>query len=211
MKKGIRAEIREGGIYGIGTNDATYAVKTMRADGSFYFCPLFVQWQKLVKAHKTKPTLTKSWLRFSNFLAFVKENDDGSGKKMVRISSDVVYSPSNCIFVEPMVASFINAKHSSRNKMLRGVAFCNKRLKFTASCVSPFNGKKINLGLYETQQHAHRQWINKQRQFAIILSAKYMDSDDEYDMKVVQALRNKYSRYDYVESPEVADDVGSRI
>ena len=59
--------------------------------------------------------------------------------------------------------------------------------KYRANCGNPFTGKVEYLGLFSTPEEAHEAWRKRKHELAQLVAAT------ESDMRVVEALRKRYS------------------
>ena len=110
-----------GTVYGVGTNDAGYAIQVMEsvrgANGKpkqriIWFCPFYRRWVHMLERcyseryQEKKPTyigctVCEEWLRFSNFKSWM-ETQDWEGKhldKDLLVEGNKIYSPDTCILV----------------------------------------------------------------------------------------------------------------
>ena len=130
-------------VYGVGTNDADYAVSYTYA-GSVITCPFYSKWYSMMqrcysdKFKKTHPSYilcktSKEWLLFSNFKNWMKsQNWQGMElDKDLKIKGNKIYSEDTCLLIPSklnVLLSFSEAKnHSSvylnnRNKKIKAIA-----------------------------------------------------------------------------------------
>lgn len=188
----------KGFVRGFGVNDSGYVVHS--ADGELQiFCPFYVKWSKMLERcycekykikHKTytECIVCDEWLVFSNFKRWIDSQDwEGNqlDKDLIFIGNKI-YSPETCVFVTPLVNTFVTDCGSARGEMPIGVNRCNKTSKFEARCRNPFTGKKEYLGRFSDIDSAHLVWKNRKHELACQLA------DMQTDERVAAALRIRY-------------------
>lgn len=164
-------------MYGVGLNDADYPTQTFYTevvDGKSVIrttdvCPYFERWrgmlyrcynEKRLKKHATYTDVTvcKEWLTFSNFRAWM-EQQDWEGKhldKDLLVEGNRVYGPEFCCFISNRLNSFIMYKDTKDGKLVGGSLRCNGRWFGTVS--NPFTGKYEVTGTWDTLEIAHNEW-----------------------------------------------------
>lgn len=189
-------------LYGVGANDADYVVSQYkRVNGKVvkvWACPLYLRWANMIRrCYSPKYLATRAnyigckvcdeWLTFSNFKKWM-ETQDWNGKDLDKdhISNQGVYSPDNCVFLDPLVNNFIIDAASIRGNYPVGVSFNKYHGKFTAKCNNPFVGKTEYLGYYLTAGDAHLAWKKRKHELACQLA------DLQTDERVAKALRERY-------------------
>ncbi|HHD7208243.1 TPA: hypothetical protein ACNOH0_004167 [Enterobacter hormaechei] len=111
-------------------------------------------------------TVAEEWLRFSNFLAFWKENyrDGYVLDKDLLHHGNKIYGPEYCVFVPPALNLFTGDRARLRGKYPQGVIWHKQSGKFRARI--NVNGKISHLGLFNTTQEAHLAWHTAKMQQA---------------------------------------------
>jgi len=181
-------------VYGVGVNDADYAVTgyVMR-DGrrKQTLCPIYAKWKDMLKrcycekAIKRRPTYTEcyvcdSWLYFSNFRDWVISQKDKDWKekhldKDILYAGNKEYSPETCVFVS-FSLNMLDTGFNDKDGSLRGASFCNTYKKYKSRCNCPVTGKRVSLGYYETELEAHLAW--KAYKHKIALSLAELETDE---------------------------------
>jgi len=186
-------------VYGVGLNDADYAVKSGPQNAQVC-CQFYAVWSGMLercydgKALQKRPTykncsVCDEWLTFSKFKAWM-EKQDWKGMhldKDILFEGNRIYSPETCVFVSHLTNTFTNEYQNGRGKYLIGVdkhAQCNK---FRSRCSNPFNGKNEYLGLFSFEQDAHMAWKKRKLQHAKIIA------EMQTDKRVSDSLIRKYS------------------
>ena len=195
-------------ICGVGINDADYKVTrstSKMVDGKRvkkieWRCPVYVTWVSMIvrcysDKYQSKQTTYKGctvcdeWLRFSNFRAWMIQQDY-RGKELDKdllFQGNKVYSPKTCVFVSNMVNTFMIGSDAKRGKYLIGVNWHKASGKFVAQCCNPFLNKQEHLGLFDTEQEAHEAWRTKKHELAVRYASK------QEDPRLVKALLERYS------------------
>lgn len=199
-------------LYGVGVNDADYAVDkrvtvspkgAKRSQKVIWSCPYYARWKEILRRcysenHlKKRPdysgcTVYEGWHLFSNFKAWMQQQD-WEGKQLDKdllVEGNKVYGPDTCVFVSNMVNGFINEKPNKRGSTLVGVFYIeNLARPYRAQCRNPFTGKHKYLGFFATELEAHLAWLGCKSKFATQLA------DLQEDQKVANALKRKYQEY----------------
>ena len=105
-----------------------------------------------------------------------------------------LYSPDTCAFVLNATNSFVIACDASRGDYPIGVHLHKPTGKYQARCRNTFTGKKENLGLFLTPEEAHEAWRKRKHKLAQLVA------DTESDMRVVEALKKRYSPDEWYKS-----------
>lgn len=185
-------------VYGVGINDACYAVKPV-VNGRRACCPFYRVWMDMLmrcydeKRKKIQPTyagcsVCGEWLTFSNFKRWM-ERQDWQGKEIDKdllVVGNKVYSPDTCVFVSSMTNSFTVDCGASRGEFPVGVSFNKQRGKVRARCSNPFTGKTEHLGYFSCPDQAHQAWRRRKHELACKLA------DLQTDSQVAAALRARY-------------------
>jgi len=154
-------------IYGIGINDADYAV-THKVYGKQVICEFYKRWRSMMqrcyspKLQERCPTYTDctvcdEWHSFMKFKSWM-ENQDYEGlhldKDLLAVDNKV-YSPEACIFVSRQVNVLLCDRGAERGKYPQGVHLHQGKFKAQVS----INGKKTHLGYYRTIRDAEAAYI----------------------------------------------------
>jgi hypothetical protein len=193
-------------IYGVGINDADYIVcRRVTVEGKSIgdFCPYYKRWISMLVRCYSKTTQSNfptykgcsvcdEWLLFSNFRRWVDEQprqdwQDLELDKDILDPTNKMYSPDKCVFVTRKVNSFTTSSFSARGSCLLGVNWHKSKKKYVASCNNPFTGKKLEVGLFNTDLAAHKAWQAKKHEYACQLAELQEDS------RVADALRQRYA------------------
>tara|TARA_R110000851_G_scaffold287491_1_gene441467 strand:- start:417 stop:1004 length:588 start_codon:yes stop_codon:yes gene_type:complete len=151
-------------VYGIGINDANYAVRPT-VNGKRARCNFYTVWNNMLGrcysdlVHKIHPTylgctVASEWLLFSNFRAWM-EGQEWEGRSLDKdllFQHNKVYSPSTCIFVTAEINTLLIDSAKSRGSLPLGVSI-RRRNKYQAQCT--VHGKPRHLGYYDTPEEAH--------------------------------------------------------
>lgn len=185
-------------VYGVGLNDADYAVKPV-VDGKRVCCPFYRAWTGILmrcyceKYKKRQPTyngcsVCDEWLTFSNFKKWMERQDwhDKEIDKDLLVIGNKVYSPDACAFVSSMTNSFIIDCGAARGEFPVGVSLNKSIGRIRARCCNPFTGKTEHLGHFECPSQAHQAWRKRKHELACQLAGLQTDS------RVAAALRARY-------------------
>ncbi|CAL9956946.1 HNH endonuclease [Vibrio phage K63] len=194
-------------VCGVGVNDAKYKVnKYQMVNGkqvSVWVCPFYHRWKSMLRrcysdsCHKVQPTykgceVCDDWLVFSNFKRWM-ENQDWSGKQLDKdllIPGNKIYSPDACVFVSKQLNMFTTDSAASRGDYPIGVFFNGREEKIQSQCRNPFTGKQENLGFFDCEIKAHKEWLKRKHQLACEL-AKHQS-----DERLSLALMSRYAKSD---------------
>lgn len=185
-------------LYGIGVNDAHYAVQPI-INGKKTVCPYYQVWKSMLERSYSEKRQTRNptyigcsvcdeWLTFSNFKVWM-ENQDWQGKQLDKdllVAGNKVYSPQTCVFIDHMTNSFTIDCGATRGEWPIGVYFNKRDKKFKARCRNPFTKKLEHLGYFTCPDAAHQTWKARKHELALQLA------DIQPDSRVAQALRTRY-------------------
>lgn len=187
-------------VYGVGINDAGYVVQPTLG-GIRAVCPYYNAWQHMLARcyskvqQRKRPSYTgcsvvPEWHRFSEFKAWM-EQQDWEGKELdkdILIPENKIYGPETCLFVEPLVNTFILDRAGDRGDYPLGVAWHAQRSKFVARISNPFTKKNQYLGLFDCPNEAHKAWLDAKIKLAELLS------EEQDDLRVKSALVTRYQK-----------------
>lgn len=156
-------------VYGVGINDADYAVRPRRPDGKRAWCPYYLAWRNVLARaycpafHARNPTyigvtVCEEWHSFMAFRAWM-ETQDWEGKaldKDIIAPGNRVYSPNTCVFVSPELNNLLIDSAASRGEWPIGVNFDKHNGKFKARI--NISGCNKALGYFTCPHEAHMAW-----------------------------------------------------
>lgn len=195
-------------VYGVGLNDAGYVVQKygitevngVRKRRQVWVCQYYRAWKSMLercfstKVQERQPTyigctVGDEWHTFTSFKSWM-ETQDFEGNhldKDLLFEGNKLYCPDTCIFVSPMVNTFVSDSGASRGEWLIGVDWNKARQKFRAYCSNPFTKKKEHLGYFTCEKEAHEAWRKRKNELAHELA------EIQTDPRVAEALINRYS------------------
>lgn len=172
-------------VYGVGMNDSKEPNQFFDKETGkqVWICPYYRAWKNMLercyspKKHAKFPTYIgcstcDEWLIFSKFKAWM-ERQDWQGKhldKDLLVKGNKVYSPSTCLFIDPIINTFINDGLKSKRTRLMGACFHKQAGKYQAECRNPFKGKAEYIGLFDSESAAHEAWKDRKLSLAIELA-----------------------------------------
>lgn len=196
-------------VFGVGINDADYAVKKFETIGyvggkrkqkQVWICPYYQAWMNMLRRCSEKwqekyPTyrgcsVSTEWFTFSVFKSWMRKQDF-EGKhldKDLLLEGNKVYSPETCVFVTQTVNKFTVDCGAARGEWLIGVSWDKEKAKFKSSCNNPFTKRKEHLGYFANEQEAHEAWRKRKLELAHELAAI------QTDPRVAKALVERYSK-----------------
>lgn len=174
-------------LQGFGVNDLDYPVSN---------CPFYKKWADMIRRcysanwHAKKPsyigTQTDDVWRFASGFKSWMEQQNWQGNhldKDLLVKGNKIYSPETCIFVSPLVNSFLTERDLDRGEWPLGVhKYWNK---FAATC-NQLGGKRKFLGYFFTPEEAHQAWKEEKHRVSCLLA------DLQTDERVANALRSRY-------------------
>jgi hypothetical protein len=196
-------------VCGVAVNDADYVVvkhETTEVNGvqkrkQVWNCKYYQTWTSMLKRccdaklQERYPsykgcTVSEDWLVFSKFKAWMKKQDfEGNHlDKDLLVDGNKVYGPDTCVFIAPLVNTFIIDRGAARGEWLLGASWHKPTEKFIARCRNPFTRKQEHLGLFKTEQEAHNAWAKRKLELARELASI------QTDPRVAKALINRYSK-----------------
>jgi hypothetical protein len=197
-------------VCGVAVNDADYVTQKHETieyvDGrqkqkAVWLCPFYRAWKAMIdrcysaKWQERNPTyrdctVSKEWLTFSNFKSWMEKQDfEGNHlDKDLLVEGNKVYCPDTCVFIAPLVNTFIIDSGAARGEWMIGTCWHKQAEKFMAYCRNPFTKKKEHLGYFKTEQEAHNAWAKRKLELARELASI------QTDPRVAKALINRYSK-----------------
>lgn len=195
--------------FGIGINDADYAVRKNETIGyvdgkrkqkQIWVCPYYSVWVNMLNRCSEKwqekyPTYrgcsaSTEWLTFSVFKNWM-EAQDFEGLQLdkdILFEGNKIYSEATCVFISPMVNTFITDSGAARGEWLVGACWNKEKAKFQSNCRNPFTKKLEHLGCFTTEIDAHKAWLKRKLELAHELAAI------QTDPRVAKALIDRYSK-----------------
>jgi hypothetical protein len=140
-------------------------------------------------------SVCSDWLYATAFKKWM-EQQDWRGKSLdkdIIVTRSQLYSPDTCAFVLTATNLFV-ARDASRGDYPTGVTLYKRKGKYIAYCHNPFTGKQEHLGYFSTPEEAHEAWRKRKHELAQLVAAR------ESDMRVVEALKKRYSFEEWYKS-----------
>jgi hypothetical protein len=190
-------------LYGIGVNDADYAVtKTNKVDGKqrvVWKCPYYTVWCNMLHRCYYEPysiryptykgcSVCEEWIHFSNFKSWM-ETQDFEGKELdkdILVEGNKIYSAETCRFVTKQLNYFLTDHNAFRGDWPLGVIWQKHANKFRIRCSNPFTKKQEHLGYLVCPNEAHELWKKKKHEHACALADLQTDAD------IAEVLRNRF-------------------
>lgn len=194
---------KKSSVFGVGINDSNYVTnkkETINGKRAMVWqCPFYVCWSSMLRRcyskvyQKKQPTyagctVCNEWLTFSNFKAWM-EQQDWEGKhldKDILFAGNKVYSPETCVFVSRSLNAFIFDASSYRGAYKLGVDFVKSAGKLAARCCNPFTKKVDFLGYFKSEDEAHLAWKARKHELAVLLCREINDQ------RVRSAILSRY-------------------
>ena len=195
-------------VYGVGINDADYAVYKyeaievggVRKQKRVWVCHHYRAWSDMlqrcysIKYQERNPTykgcsVSDEWLTFSVFKMWM-ECQDFEGKQLDKdllFSGNKVYSAEACVFVTKAVNLFTIDSGAARGAWPLGVNWHKGTGKFQSRCRNPFTKRSEYLGLFTCELKAHQEWLRRKLELAHLLA------DEQTDGRVAEALIERYT------------------
>lgn len=197
-------------VFGVGINDADYVVTKRKTIGyvngkrkqkRVWECTYYQAWRAMLercyytKKHEHNPTykgctVSEDWHTFSAFKSWM-EKQDWQGNQLdkdILFKGNKVYSAETCVFVSPLVNSFINDSGAARGDLPIGVYWNKERDKFQSQCSNPYTNKQEYLGRFTCEMEAHQTWRKRKLEWAKELAAI------QTDPRVAKALVDRYAQ-----------------
>jgi hypothetical protein len=178
-------------LYGVGENDSDYPVNQNR-NGVRVKCPFYARWHAMLTRCYSPlyvarfPTylgckVAEDWHRFSQFRKWMV-NQKWSGMELDKdlLGDGKTYSSSTCVFVAPVVNSFMLDGSHNRGNYPIGVSR-HRNGKFVGQL--SLRGSVTYLGLFDTPEDAHIAWVKSKCAIGNRLA------DQQEDPRVAVGLR----------------------
>ena len=193
---------RNGLVYGVGKNDASYPVCSKDPiSGKQIMCPFYRTWKNMLKRvgyddyHTRNPTYSdcsvcEEWKSFSNFKAWM-ETQDWKGNQLdkdILFNGNKVYSPATCAFVSFAVNTFILENPTKRGEYMLGVSRKKGTDKLVVQVSNPFTKKYEHVGYFGCENEAHNAWLQRKLELAVELAST------QTDVRVANALLMRYKK-----------------
>lgn len=198
-------------VCGVGVNDVDYVVKVSETVGYIdgkqkhrlvWMCPFYLKWRDMLKRcystklHDRQPTyidctVVEEWKTFSVFRAWMQQQDWEGNQldKDLLFPGNKEYGPNACVFVSRVVNSFMTERDADRGEYPIGVSWHKSNNKFQARCNNPFTKKLEFLGYFTCPYEAHKVWLKRKQELAILLAA------EQTDARIAEALISRYTNY----------------
>jgi len=161
-------------VYGVGINDANYAVKST-INGVAVWCPFYMKWRSMLRRCYCKTELARrptyqgcvvcdEWIYFSNFKTWM-ETQDWEGKQLDKdlIGDGSIYSPTVCCFVELWLNTLFNGCTASRGLYPIGVTLDRNRFSVRLRV----NKTQTYIGSFDTPEEAGIAYQKAKRQYVM--------------------------------------------
>ena len=193
-------------VYGIGINDADYAVyKTENVEGKrkiVWTCPYYRVWNRMLERGYSERLKKKypayedcsvciDWHKFSNFKLWM-QTKDWKGKhldKDLLVMGNKIYSPATCVFISPALNIMLSTLWSKEDGKLCGAHKRHSSKGYKAVCSDPTGTYKKHIGDFTTEEQAHAAW--KERKLEIFDKLIELESD----VDVIKGLINLKTRF----------------
>lgn len=122
------------------------------------------------------------WLTLSNFVMWHNSNyvDGFSIDKDIISPGNKTYSPDKCRYVPGVVNSMTTRTNMRKSSSLPGASFNSRLGKWQSQCRNPVSSKNEYLGLFDSEDCAHRAWAKRKSEICRDVAIKYRsDIDDE--------------------------------
>lgn len=199
-------------VYGVGVNDADYVVQIKEVVGykengkkiqrQVWVCPFYRRWSDMLcrsyneKKHLYRPKyaecfVSEEWLTFTNFSQWMKYQDweNKHLDKDLLFPGNKEYCAEKCVFVSPVVNSFILECSSAQGLWPVGVSFHKGQQKFVAQGSDFKTKKRVHIGTFDSPEKAHKAWLSFK------LEQAYKLASEQTDPRVAAALISRYENY----------------
>lgn len=192
-------------VEGVAINDANYPVReSITINGKTvetWKCPFYQKWKSMIKRCYNHKQLERNetykycyvceeWLTFSNFKSWM-ETQDWEGKELDKdllVDNNKLYSEKTCVFISHSLNSAIAVRRKKSNLKL-GVHISKN--KFVSQCERDCLGKKRWIGVFNTENQAHRAWVIAKLE---VIDYYLSKSECEKVTRGLTRIRNKLER-----------------
>lgn len=169
-------------IYGVGINDADYVISPT-VNGKRVRCMFYQTWANMLKrcycekSRLNDPyyegcSVDERWHRFMTFRKWMS-NQNWEGNQLdkdILVQGNRIYSPETCIFISPVVNTFIARKNVKTQGVLKGVRWNKRDKRFIASCSNGIND--VHLGSFLKIEDAQQAYVEFKKSVVLDLIAK---------------------------------------
>lgn len=130
-------------------------------------------------------TVDPRWHYFSAFKEWAIQQGDINGKSLDKDlikPGNKVYSPETCLFVPQKINVFLTINKSIKGKYLVGVRKKSRNSNYTSYIT--FNDQYVHIGVFPTQEEAHRAYVKKKKEIALFYK------EETTDQKLKNALQH---------------------
>ena len=178
-------------VFGIGINDIKESFQS----------PFYSRWKDMLRRCYDKnyieeyPTYANcrvcdEWLTLSNFKHWMEQQDwEGNHLDKDIIGCGKVYSPDNCIFIDPKINTLITDAGSIRGEYPLGVHKDGNQLR--VKCRDPFLNKAVNIARLDLNQaeEGHKLWMD----YKLYLVERFYKEGFIKSEEVYKKLKNRYT------------------
>lgn len=195
-KASKRSLTQRGLVYGVGTNDATYHVRTKISFQAS--CPAYKTWQGMIERCYSERSIAKcpsykgvtvcpEWHLFSVFREWwIENNVDGYQiDKDLLVPGNKIYSPLTCVYVPQHINCLLTDRRAARGRFPIGV------VKHESFKTKPYearvniNGKTKGLGSFDDPFDAHMAYQTAKLAYIDELKKEL----DSIDSRLYQSIR----------------------
>jgi len=161
-------------LYGLGINDAHYVVYPT-INGKRVMCPFYGRWKLMLErcySYRQHPayrgcSVVEEWHTFSNFKVWM-QTQDWEGKdldKDLKVLGNKVYGPDTCMFIPPLINTFINVPILGKYKL--GVSYDPYKVRNKYRVKIRKYGKHYHVGYFNTEDKAHEAYNEKRKEYML--------------------------------------------
>jgi hypothetical protein len=176
---------KKGLLFGVGVNDADYAVKEGARGAAKVYCKFYSVWSDMLmrcysKGYQEKnksyvgTSVCDDWLVFSKFKSWM-EKQDWEGKELDKdliLFGNKIYSPERCVFVGKDVNTFFCKCFQQTGDCKVGVYWNKNRGMYKAQCRDSVLKKRYHIGYFSEEEDAHSAWKMKKMEIGLALAEK---------------------------------------